>query len=296
MKKITKLTKKQIELQTVKRDEWINLALHEHKYDKEEMEAGVKWLYYISNLKEPKVVIVNGPKDFSKKLWDSVGASVRDSVRDSVWDSVSWTSLCGDAEFGAWYEYWKESKIIKQQEKAEKYIGYLKSGAFYTLFFEKVAFVMIRPTIVKQDDRKRLHSEEGPALAFSDGTEIYKLHGVKFEKEWWEKIVNDTMTPEEIFAIDNLEHRRIAYEYMDKTKMKQLKDYKILDEQIDEKGNQMKIISFKVKGIDEPIKYYNCICPTTKREYFVGTDKDTCQEAKLTSFGLDDDNQFVNEW
>jgi hypothetical protein len=224
-------------------------------------------------------------------VWDSVRASVGDSVRDSV----TWTCLSGDAEFGAWYEYWKKIKAIKAQDKADKYIGYLKSGAFFVMFFEKVAFVMLRPIKVEQDDRKRLHSITRPALAFKDGTEIYKLHGVGFDKEWWKKIVSDLMSPEEIFAIDNLEHRRIAYEFMDKTKMKQLKDFKVLDEALDDKGNQMKVISFTVKNMNEPLKFYNCFCPSTHREFFIGTDKNTCKEAKEASFGLEGVS-WENEW
>jgi hypothetical protein len=336
---LNKLTKKQIELMPVIRDKWINLALHEQKYDKEEIEAGVKWMYYISDLKEPKVVIVKSPKDFTKKLrasvgasvgasvwasvrvsvgdsvgasvWDSVGASVGDSVGDSVgasvgasvrasvwdsvWASVSYCSLVYDADDASWYDYFKTIKAIKPQENADKYYGYLQSGIFYCMFFEKVAYVILRPTLVKQDERKRLHSTNSPSIAWSDETEEYYLHGVKFEKKWWTKIVEDKMSPQEIFAIDNLEHRRIAYEFMDKSKMSKLKDYKILDEQIDEKGNPMKIISFNVKGINEPLKYYQCVCPSTKREYFIGTDQDTCKDAKLKSFGLEE-GKFIEEW
>jgi hypothetical protein len=33
------------------------------------------------------------------------------------------------------------------------------------------------------------------------------------------------------------------------------------------------------------------------REYFIGTDKFTCAEAKASSFGLDEEEiEFVNEW
>jgi len=369
---IEKLTKKQIELQSVVRDEWIDIALHQKNFDKEELEAGVKWLYYASDLKEPKVVFVDGSKDFARKfrvsvrdsvgasvrdsvgasvwdsvrasVWDSVrasvwasvwasvrdsvgasvwasvrasvrdsvGASVWDSVRDSVWasvgdsvrdsvgasvrDSVRDTSLCYDSDYSAWMDYWLKSGIYKPtDDKLSKYLGFLKAGAFYTLFFEKVAYVMRRPTIVKQDEQKRLHSTTSPALAFKDGTELYMLHGVQFEKSWWDKIVNDKMSAETVFAIDNLEHRRIAYEFMDKSKMKKLKDFTILDEATDEKGNPMKIVSFKAKQVNEPLKYYNCICPSTGREYYIGTDKNTCKEAKVALFGLKE-AEFVDEW
>lgn len=354
---LEKLNKKQIELQSVVRDEWIDIALHQQNFDKEELEAGVKWLYYASNLKEPKVTFVDGPKDFAKKfphsVGDSVMASVRDSIRasvkdsigDSVWnsvrdsiknsvwnsvmasvrnsvwnsvkdsvrnsvrnsviasvgdsvrDSVSWNSLAYDSDWSAWYEYYRKIKVV-DQEKANKYVGFLRAGAFYCMFFEKVAFVMRRPIEIHQNERKQLHSTTRPAMKWKDGTEIYCLNGVSFEKKWWTKVVNDKFTPQEIFAIDNLEHRRIAYEFMDKTKMKKLKDYKVLDEVKDDGyGNKMKVISFTVKNIDEPLKYLNCFCPSTKREYFIGTNHDKCEEAKAQSFGFKSDEiEFIKEW
>ena len=123
----------------------------------------------------------------------------------------------------------------------------------------------------------------------------YRLHDVVFSREWFLKIKNDKLTAEEVFAIDNIEHRRVAYEFMDKSKMKQIKDFKVLDEKKDEKGNVMKIVSFTVQNMDKPLKFYNCICPSSKREYFVGTDKTKCDEAKAASFGLVD-CEFANEW
>lgn len=45
------------------------------------------------------------------------------------------------------------------------------------------------------------------------------------------------------------------------------------------------------------LKYLNCFCPSTKREYFIGTKYDTCLEAKSQSFGLSaDDIEWVKEW
>jgi tRNA(Leu) C34 or U34 (ribose-2'-O)-methylase TrmL len=62
----------------------------------------------------------------------------------------------------------------------------------------------------------------------------------------YDKIVNDKMKPQDIFKIENAELRRIAYEYMDKAKMKKLKDYKVLDKSKDQYNNKMAIIEFKV--------------------------------------------------
>ena len=70
----------------------------------------------------------------------------------------------------------------------------------------------------------------------------------------------------------------------------------ILDEiKDDTKRNPMKIISFTIQNMNEPLIFLNCFCPSTKREYFIQTDKKTCHEAKARGFGLDD-VEFVDEW
>jgi hypothetical protein len=127
---------------------------------------------------------------------------------------------------------------------------------------------------------------------------IYRLHDTEFKREWFIKIKNDELSAAEIFAIDNIEHRRIAYEFMDKIKMKELADFKVLDEVADDgHGFPMRIVSFTIQNMSEPLKFYNCFCPSSGREYFLGTDKNTCNEAKFCSFGLDEDEfVFVGEW
>ena len=124
---------------------------------------------------------------------------------------------------------------------------------------------------------------------------IYRLQWVELDKKWFLKIIQDKLTPEEIFAIDNIEHRRLAYQYMDKLKMKQLKWYKILDEKIDEKWNQMKIVSFNVQNMKDDLIFYNCLCPSTLREYFIQTNQKTCNKAKAMSFWLEE-VEMINEW
>ena len=130
------------------------------------------------------------------------------------------------------------------------------------------------------------------------GNFVYQLSGVIFEKEWFDKIRKDKLSAEEVLAIDNTEHRRVAFEYMDKTKMKQLKDFKILDKVKDDGyGNPMNIWSFTIQNMDRPLKFLNCFCPTTKREYFLGTDKDKCWEAKAGLIGFEaKDIEYVKEW
>ena len=58
----------------------------------------------------------------------------------------------------------------------------------------------------------------------------------------------------------------------------------------------MKVVSFKVKNVEKPLKFYNCFCPSTGREFFVGTDKKACWDAKNASFGLDEVEWNEVEW
>lgn len=80
--------------------------------------------------------------------------------------------------------------------------------------------------------------------------------------------------------------------------MKSLKDYKILDEVKDDGyGNPMRVVSFTVQNMDEPLKFFNCHCSTTGREYFLGTDKDRCLLAKNALAGFEDEEvEYLGEW
>jgi len=200
------------------------------------------------------------------------------------------------------FEYIENPELEKPNENDIKYLKYsqlvIKAkelGLGYFCDWEDTLHLVPVP-IISCDEQGRYHSIKKPAIHWKGGEEIYYLNGVRFEKEWWTKIVNDTLTPDEVFAINNAEHRRIAYEFMDKAKMKQLKDYKVLDEAIDNDGNTMKIFSFTVQNMKEPLKFYNCIEPTTKREFFLQVNVDKCWEAKKSLIGITDEVEFIKRW
>ena len=87
------------------------------------------------------------------------------------------------------------------------------------------------------------------------GNTEYRINNVSFNLEWFNKIRKDELTADEVFAIDNVEHRRIAYEMMDKTKMSALKDLKVLDEKIDNHGLKMRVVSFNVQNMKEDLLF-----------------------------------------
>jgi hypothetical protein len=63
----------------------------------------------------------------------------------------------------------------------------------------------------------------------------------------------------------------------------------------DEKGNPMRVVSFNVQNMKEDLIFYHCFCPSTKREYYLQTNKKTCVKAKSMQFGLEEVT-WLNEW
>jgi hypothetical protein len=125
---------------------------------------------------------------------------------------------------------------------------------------------------------------------------VYHINNVQFNRNLFDSVRLGQLSAQQVFAIANTEQRRVAYEKMDKGKMAELPNLKVLDESKDKYGFQQRIISFTVEGFDKPFLYYHCFCPSTGREYYIETRQITCKEAKPASFRLSEDFEFTEEW
>ena len=129
------------------------------------------------------------------------------------------------------------------------------------------------------------------------GNFIFRINEITFPEELFHKVRKGELSAADIFAIENTEQRRVAYERMDKMKMKELPDLKTEDEVKDDGyGYPMKIISFKSDKFDTPFYFLNCFDASTGREYFVETREKKCWAAKMDSFGLKKGERFDEEW
>jgi hypothetical protein len=86
----------------------------------------------------------------------------------------------------------------------------LRLSAGPVLLFDGAFHVLDRPLVLRTDAELRLHCEDGPALAYPDGAEVWALHGVVLSRE----IV---LHPERIEIADieaeaNAEVRRVLVE------------------------------------------------------------------------------------
>jgi len=69
-----------------------------------------------------------------------------------------------------------------------------------------------RPTMIERDHEGRLHSEDGPALAYADGYTLHSWHGVTVQREVIEDPVESWTIERIVGDIDNSEIRRAVIE------------------------------------------------------------------------------------
>ena len=102
--------------------------------------------------------------------------------------------------------------------------------------------------VLKFDKESQLPEQEYYSLFEENMYRLVSFIGISndvtFKKSLFDKIRKGKLSAKQVFLIGNIEQRRVAYELMDKIKMKQLKG-KIIDEVKDDGyGYPMKLIAF----------------------------------------------------
>jgi hypothetical protein len=114
----------------------------------------------------------------------------------------------------AWATYFREVCDLEFAE-IDTFAAYevmsSRCGAFST--YKDFAFVSDRPRVLRRDQAGRLHADDGPAIAWRDGWQLFYWHGLQIPRghEW---IISDRdlITPAKIDAEPNAELRRIMLE------------------------------------------------------------------------------------
>ena len=167
--KIEELTDAQNHMMATLSAEYEQLALSgDDSYDIDEIRKGIDFIYSLKDLKSPEIVICESPRDMALEADLKPGETIDylgcgyDSGWTAFYDFMEQIGVEFDKEFG--FTQWKD--FIK------------KSGVFATVLCENVAFVCIRPCIVKTNATDDIHAVDGPAIAWCDGYEEYSLNGV----------------------------------------------------------------------------------------------------------------------
>ena len=200
-------------------------------------------------------------------VWDNVGASVVDSLVASVRDSVGASLVASlgasvweqgyrgsahDYSWVAFYSYFVNELKYIENDNFKQYSNLIdKANMFYWLPYENVVFISDFPSEIYGTDVggiKILHNEEdSPAIKFADDWELYFLKGINLDKSLYTKIINKDFTFEEAMNIENIEHRRLALEYLDPDKLLKGANAKLIHKGIEKQVDILRTDWEKVK-------------------------------------------------
>ena len=212
------LNDEQVKLLKVFRDKWIN-RFNSLEFDADSSIDLIKFMYNISGLDEPIVVILDSPmaceiganiinsKEVRNQVWNQVWEQVRNES-DMIYYHLYTYGNCTDYGWVSFYDFFSNLGILKH-EQFNKYRDMLfKSNMFLSIQLDGICFVCKPPIFIERDVHGKLHCEEKSAIVFADGYEQHYLHGIYFEKEIFNKfMVEKDYKPEDILKIRNTEQK-----------------------------------------------------------------------------------------
>lgn len=217
-------------------DKWIKVGLCTELADRTKAEEGINLSYKLKDLRPPqRIVWCQSPyamgliirrclkvqeKDTSPgfngldEILDEVQTFIKNGETDeSKLDMVDPPLVyCGYGQHNAvwlcFFEFFRDENKLSQEE-IDKVEGarQIALAAGWYVPFDNICFVTERPTVVSLDDRKRLHSETGPSIAYPDGWELHFFRGIKVTKQLIE--APETITGEQIMNEENAEIKRL---------------------------------------------------------------------------------------
>lgn len=276
MEKISSLTEAQVEQLAVYRDLGIQVGLSTERVDFETAKSALKNVLANKDIQmPPKVVFVNGPTEGYQ--------TYKKHYPKGTYDNFTNNTIYAnhDSYFLYYYKYFHDvvgidlSPILPLCQFAEV------SGWCY--IDHEIAIIHDRPNVIKMDDRDLTHCEDGPAISYLDGTEVYMWHGVRVKKDW---IVDRTLTAAQALAVENVELRRAACEILGwATILKEL-DSKVINKDEDPQIGTLLEVNIPEIGKE---KFLQVVCGTGRTFAIpVPPDMKTALQANAWTYGIED--------
>jgi len=274
---IKELNKSQQDMIPIYRDKWLEIGLSTKRLNRTRAIASVKKAYRLAGLKAPtKFHFVQSPIEainYIRNIDKSLTAS--DILSSTIYGAH-------DAGWLSFYDYFREVVSVKDCDKLEGLFELSKNVGWMNVYEDLVVF-QEKPIAIHFDDQKRLHSEVGAAVEYSDGFGIYSWHGVAIPKEW----ITDraSLTPKKALGWNNIEQRRAACEIV--TWRRILRELKA--ETIDEDADPMigTLVEVDIPDIGKE-KFLKVLC-STGREFAIPVPPTmmTALEANAWTYDLD---------
>lgn len=258
-------------------EKWLAVGLQTGPRDHKAIEAALRKIYECAGLKPP-ARFVWGPSPVAvARMVDTEGGKEFGDPGRACYGTH-------DAGWLGFYDFMRtELGLVEETNELVGLTEAAQAGTGWFWPFEEVCFVSELPTVISQDAEGRLHAESGPALAYSDGTEVYAWHDVNVPKD---VILNPKgITTAQIDGEQNAEIRRVMIERYGQERY--IKDSDLKPVQEDEAG----MLFRKELPGDEPLVMVRVIDTTTGKPYFlrVPPEMTTAKEAVAWTFDVKPD-------
>ncbi len=230
-----------------------------------------------------------------ENLRDNLGENLRDNLGDNLVENLEdnlirnlrpkyvYTNLLGsmDAYWISYYQFPEKFLGVEYSINDKKILDIwsnLAKSCSWFWCYENYCFVSDRPEKLSFNTQNRLHCEDGPAVRWIDGWEIYYWNGIEVPKQWI--LDKNSITKETIINEKNAEKRRCIREIIGTKRYANLIDIKEIDK---DHVNGQDVILYRTEKkddiINEYIYYVNVTCHSTLRQYFLCIPKEAAKNA-----------------
>ena len=301
--KITTLTPEQEAQIPVWREAWRAIGLSSERIVPDEARSAIRELYASAGMAAPKAIFVAqspmqallmraviqalGGGQLWGQLGDQLGGQLRDQLYQAVWMVGGWDSF--------WLAFYEAGRSVGAtypetlDRHLDAYIRYAKTCGV-AFCYRDMAFTADRPVRLRFDEARRLHADDGAALAWSDGYGVYAWHGYRIpDTHHWIIADKGRLTVQAAMAERNAELRRIMLEIVGFERVAAELGAAVVDQDVNcgqprrllraEVGGETLAILHVVNGSLEP--------DGTRREFHLGalSEARTCHEAVAMSYG-----------
>ena len=305
---IDKLTPEREALIDVYCDKWIKIGTSTEQPDKAYIEEVVNRMYEKAGYDMPVIIWSDSPlalmvdKTVYVKTESSNPSLIEDreaminlveefKQKPNYNRELDFSGVCygaHDAHWLAYYDYFDQVLNVPGAEKIRDLVEMAKVGWWAP--YDTHCFVSLPPTEIYLDDENELHNENGPAIRYKDGVEMYCIHGVRVPKNVITEPQNQTI--DEILNESNQEVKRIRITRYGWGKFLEKTQARIVDSRLVSLGNDnpTEYINPDKTGWmsslyhlpEEDLKVLTTYDPSTGRPYFleVSLECDNCSEAQ----------------
>jgi hypothetical protein len=188
---IEQLSQDQINLFPEYVKKWTEIGFNADPINKEKATKAIHLMYEKGGLTPPqKIIFCTGPtqlvilQSMLKYKEENPQASKEDIISHA--NTIQEVSDCGygqhDATWLSYYDYFDNECKLEGMQQAHGLMEVAKECGWYCAF-DTICLVSEKPCILHVNDMNMLHCDNGPALAYNDGTEIYAYEGVIVNKD-----------------------------------------------------------------------------------------------------------------